>query len=262
MGVGSIDMLLILARFSSFASLSISTMQKMSIHSTIRNGRARLGLTEQQFAVRVGVSRGAVQQWEKEGGTAPTRKNQPAVADLLGITVAELMADSASETDKRIESSLTPILAWDHEEDLPQGEYVFIPRLDIHLSAGNGREQIEVEFVKKLPQAFRADWIRDKKLSPNKLASMKVDGASMEPLLFDNDTVVVDISQNTVKDGKVFALWYEGGERIKRLWKLPGGGLRIKSDNPEHETIDVLSANADSVRIIGRVVHKQGDGGL
>ena len=65
----------------------------MSVHSKIREGRLRLGLNEQQFADRVGVSRGSVQQWEKEGGTAPNRSRQQAVADLLGITVAELMTD-------------------------------------------------------------------------------------------------------------------------------------------------------------------------
>lgn len=63
----------------------------MSIHQRIRDGRKRLGMTEQQFGDAVGVTRGTVQQWEKEGGTAPRRKNQQAVADILGISVAELM---------------------------------------------------------------------------------------------------------------------------------------------------------------------------
>ena len=46
-------------------------------------------MSEQQFAEAIGVSRGAVQQWEKPGGTAPKRGNQPRVAKLLGISVAE-----------------------------------------------------------------------------------------------------------------------------------------------------------------------------
>lgn len=62
----------------------------MTISRRIREGRARLQMTEQEFADAVGVTRGAVQQWER-GTTAPTRKNQPAVARLLGITVGELM---------------------------------------------------------------------------------------------------------------------------------------------------------------------------
>lgn len=51
-------------------------------------------MTEQQFADAVGVSRGAVQQWEK-GETAPKRRNQAAVARKLGISVAELMEGSS-----------------------------------------------------------------------------------------------------------------------------------------------------------------------
>lgn len=55
----------------------------MSIHTLIREKRRLLGLSEQQFADAVGVSRGAVQQWEKPDGTAPKRANQPRVAELV-----------------------------------------------------------------------------------------------------------------------------------------------------------------------------------
>jgi len=264
-GSVSVDIPRILARFSSYASFSINKMKNMSIHQKIRAGRLKLGMTEQQFGDAVGVSRGAVQQWEKEGGTAPTRKNQPAVAKLLGMTVAELMGDTVISGGEIVEiagSSLTPIFSWEHENDLPQGEYVFVPRLDIKLSAGGGKEQVEIDFVKKMPQAFRADWIRLKRLQPNKLAAMKVDGESMEPFIWDGETVIVDTSQNTVKDGKVYAMWYDGGERVKRLYRLPGGGLRIDSDNPKHSSIEVHADHLEGIRIIGRVVHKQGDGGL
>lgn len=68
----------------------------MSIHRLIREGRERLGLTEQQFAEAVGVTRSAVQQWEREGGTAPNRKKQPDVARVLGLTVAQLMSGESN----------------------------------------------------------------------------------------------------------------------------------------------------------------------
>jgi phage repressor protein C with HTH and peptisase S24 domain len=179
-----------------------------------------------------------------------------------GSKVGNVLSALLSNDEKSTSPSLTTILSWEHEDDLPAGEYVFIPRLDIHLSAGNGREQVEMDFVKKQPQAFRADWIRLEKLNPSKLACMKVDGDSMESLLYDGETVVIDTSQTVVKDGKVYALWYDGGERVKRLWKLPGGGLRIKSDNAAHPTIEVSPEHSDTVRILGRVVHKSGTGGL
>lgn len=63
----------------------------MTIHKRIQAGRLTMKLTAQEFADRLGVTRGAVQQWEKAHGTAPSRKHQPAVAALMGITVSELM---------------------------------------------------------------------------------------------------------------------------------------------------------------------------
>jgi phage repressor protein C with HTH and peptisase S24 domain/DNA-binding XRE family transcriptional regulator len=160
------------------------------------------------------------------------------------------------------ESSLTPILSWEHEDDLPPGEFVMIPRLSVQLSAGNGREQIGIEFSKGMPQAFRAEWIREQKLRPNKLAAMTADGESMEPTIFHGDSLLVDTSQDAVTDGKVYALWYDGGERVKRLFRLPGGGLRIQSDNTRHHTIELKPEDVELVRIIGRVVHRSGKGGL
>lgn len=68
----------------------------MSIHRLIREGRRRLGLSQQQFADAVGVTRGALQQWEQAGGTAPSRRNQPHVAALLKISLAELMSGESS----------------------------------------------------------------------------------------------------------------------------------------------------------------------
>lgn len=80
----------------------------MSSHQYIRDGRKRLNMSEQQFAIAVGVSRGAVQQWERPGGTAPRRSNWQRVADVLGVPVAELLSGmrSAVASDMRAEVPL------------------------------------------------------------------------------------------------------------------------------------------------------------
>jgi phage repressor protein C with HTH and peptisase S24 domain len=140
-----------------------------------------------------------------------------------------------------------------------------VPRLEVHLSAGAGmgRNQVEIEFNEQQPQAFRAEWVRQQHLRPRKLAAMTARGNSMEPTIHDSDSLLVDTSQTEVIDGKVYALWYEGGERVKRLYRMPGGGLRIRSDNASEHPEIVLGADyAGHVRIIGRVVHRSGTGGL
>lgn len=91
----------------------------MATKDLIKEGRKRLGLTEQQFADAVGVSRGAVQQWER-GDTAPKRDNQAAVARKLGITVAALMdidkiEDPVGEGRFIVSSESTPEYASESE---------------------------------------------------------------------------------------------------------------------------------------------------
>lgn len=75
-----------------FLSETAPTLGAVTSSRLIREGRKRLQMSEQQFAVALGVSRGAVQQWEKQGGTAPKRANQGRVAKLLGISIAELVS--------------------------------------------------------------------------------------------------------------------------------------------------------------------------
>jgi phage repressor protein C with HTH and peptisase S24 domain len=162
-------------------------------------------------------------------------------------------------------STMQPINAWEHETDLPDGEFVMVPRLEVHLSAGAGSNgsQVEINFNEKQPQAFRAEWIRQQHLKPKKLAAMTARGNSMEPTIHDGDSLLVDTSQVEVIDGRVYALWYEGGERVKRLYRLPGGGLRIRSDNAaDHPEIVLGPEYVGHVRVIGRVVHRSGMGGL
>lgn len=73
----------------------------METKDVIRSIRLRLGLTEQQLADRIGVSRGSIQQWEK-GKTAPKRANRDAVATALGISVAELVTPSNKAATVRV----------------------------------------------------------------------------------------------------------------------------------------------------------------
>lgn len=49
-------------------------------------------MTQQQFATAVGVSRGAVHQWELHGGTAPRRASWSRVAAVLGVSVDQMLA--------------------------------------------------------------------------------------------------------------------------------------------------------------------------
>lgn len=227
----------------------------------VKQARTKAGLTQEALGELLGVTKGNVSGWE-------TARHQPGVSQVMEISritghpppfVSGVMnAQEGTGTP----STFQPILAWEFPDDLPEGEFVMVPKLDVKLSAGNGHEQLEINLTRSTPLAFRASWVREKRLKPGKLAAMTATGDSMQPGIFDGDSLVVDTSQTEVQDGKVYALWYDGGERVKRLYRLPGGGLRIKSDNPDHPPIEVQPEKLEHVRILGRVVHRSGDGGL
>lgn len=261
----------------------------VGIGKTIKALRQARGWTLERLEQESGVAVGTISALE----TRDSSRSQyfPPLAKALGVTVEDLprLGDLPAETLKsaletktygtsperltpdedtpraaelKRHEGLAPILAWEHEDDLPPGEFVMVPRLDVHLSAGGGRDQVEIELVKGSPQAFRTSWIRDMRLKPNKLAAMTASGDSMEPTIHHGDSLLIDVSQVDVVDGKVYALWYDGGERVKRLFRLPGGGLRIKSDNPAFDTIELPPGYSGYVRVLGRVVHRSGTGGL
>jgi SOS-response transcriptional repressor LexA len=71
----------------------------MSIHSKIKAGRLQLGESEEVFGRRFDVTRGTVQQWEREGGTAPKRERLTKVASAIGLTINQLMEDSSNVED-------------------------------------------------------------------------------------------------------------------------------------------------------------------
>lgn len=97
----------------------------MSTYLLILAGRRRLGMTQQQFANAVRVSRGAVQQWENKNGTAPKRANQTRVASLLGISVAELVSGSL-ETHRVVRTEV-PLIS-----DMNSSPYTQVDNFDLN----------------------------------------------------------------------------------------------------------------------------------
>jgi len=57
---------------------------------TIKEAREAKGMTQEQFAKAVGVTQGAVAQWEN-GITHPSFEKLAKIAETLGVTVDELI---------------------------------------------------------------------------------------------------------------------------------------------------------------------------
>lgn len=159
------------------------------------------------------------------------------------------------------------IIALHAEDDLPDG-YIRIPEYKVHFSAGSGNIAISYELEESSePATYRLSWLQQERLNPDKLKRFKVKNGSMEPFLFDGDSVLVNLAENSLEqvlDGKVYAIRYGNELRIKRLYyRRISGDLVLHSDNPIYKDEELSASQVNEhISVIGRVRDKSGTGGL
>ena len=165
------------------------------------------------------------------------------------------LADGYLDGDN--ESGLAPILVWETPDDLPRGQYAMIPRIAIKLAAGN---RIVAETEHDVPPlAFTEEWIRSRHVSSRKnLRICKMSGDSMSPFLEEGDSVMIDLGQKDVIEGKVYCLRYGDELRIKRLYKRFDGGLKIISDNRGYSEELIAPADMSHIEVLGRQIWRAG----
>jgi len=150
-------------------------------------------------------------------------------------------------------------------DDTHPDDYIQIRESEVRFAAGNGRTAHYDELAESVPATYRREWFVKEGINPNNARRFKVHGDSMEPFLYDGDTVLVNLGETTVINNKVYALRYGDELRIKRVSKKLDGGLILHSDNPNYLPRDEDLTPAivqEHISIIGRVRDKSGTGGL
>lgn len=150
-----------------------------------------------------------------------------------------------------------------HPDDhLPDG-FLYIKVSSIAFSAGNGNSP-HIELIEDSdPVVYASSWFQKRQINPEKVRRYKVTDHSMEPFLYDGDTVLVNHAEVAIKDGKVYAFRYGDDLRIKQIYQRLDGTLILHSINPAHKDEEVSAALAsEHIAIIGRVRDKSGSGGL
>jgi phage repressor protein C with HTH and peptisase S24 domain len=165
--------------------------------------------------------------------------------------------DSESATTKP-----SPIRAI-HPDDAPSDDIVYVQESRISFSAGNGRTASYELIEDEEPASYRLSWFQKYGINPNRVKRFRVSGDSMEPMLFDRDTILVNMDETSVVDNKMYAIRYGDELRVKYLRKTLDGTLILRSINPlykEEEVSPVLAS--EHISIIGRVRDASGTGGL
>lgn len=231
-----------------------------SIAERIAQKREALGLNQSELARRLGVTPQAVQKWES-GMAIPRGGRLEDIATALSTSVAYLLgAESGmagrmpAPADRTNAHIIGMVDAWDDATQLDEDE-VYVPFLkEVELSAGNGRTTVECSGNRKL--RFGKLTLRRQGVSPNDAVCVMVSGNSMEPVLPDGSTVGVNRAVTKVTDGKMYAIDHDGQLRVKVLYRLPGGGLRLRSYNRDEYQDEEYSADDvknHRITILGKV---------
>lgn len=120
-----------------------------TIGSRIAENRRRIGMTQEELAAKLAVSAQAVSKWENDI-TCPDVMNLPKLAELLGITVDELLSGKkqpqtlvlADEERKSVDDMMLKIIVNSHEGDKVKVNLP-IPLVKAGLRIGMGMPQVK-----------------------------------------------------------------------------------------------------------------------
>ncbi|MDD5271388.1 MAG: helix-turn-helix transcriptional regulator [Methylovulum sp.] len=139
---------------------------------------------------------------------------------------------------------------WDGTTPLGDDEVELPFFKEVEISAGSGRFHIQENNGRKL--RFSKLTLKKHGVAIDSAACIRVVGDSMEPVIRDGCTVGIDTGKQNIKDGDIYAIDHCGHLRIKRLYKLPAGIIRVNSYNPDYP--DEFYNESDGLsRVIGRV---------
>ena len=210
--------------------------QALAFAARLRQRRSQLGLRKPDLAACVGVSLTTIQQYEN--GQFPRGELALRLADCLRCTLDWLLAGRGDPEGGIVET--------------PETRLVMVPMVEARLSAGSGSFETGGEVLRHY--AFRWDFLR-RKGNPARMALLRVSGDSMQPLILNNDVVLIDQSQNEPAPGRIYAVGVEDLVYLKTVNAMPGK-IILSSANPAYAPIEAPTDEqlADLVRIIGRAV--------
>jgi phage repressor protein C with HTH and peptisase S24 domain len=133
----------------------------------------------------------------------------------------------------------------------PDDDIVLVPVLSVNGSAGPGADAREIDVIDRIP--FSRALMRRRGVNPDNVHALTARGDSMAPTIVDGQVVFVDRSIQRVREDAIYLVSIDHDIRIKRIQKGMGGALTLRSDNPNYEAELLSPADAEKLRVEGRV---------
>lgn len=210
--------------------------------------------TKTGLAEHCKTAKSSVSSWFSGKAQTITAGYSVLAAEYLGVSSRWL----ATGEGEMLES----IPAWSQEAEQ---YYIPIPEYRITFAGGDGVDGgcIGYEELNESTVAYYPpDFFYSLMVKPKYCKRFRVKGDSMEPVICDGDTILVDCSPQEVIDGRVYAFVIRGQLKVKQLYSLIGGGYLIHSFNPTFPDEELKDDDLDTFHLVGRVRERQGRSSL
>lgn len=182
------------------------------------------------------------------------RPSQKAIGDIIGVkqnSIAGRVARDAEFTDEEIEK-----IEAHYGVSLRGGDNhsLEIEYVNIHPSCGHGTTLLSDAEV--TPVRIGKELIKDvwKIENPQNLICIKASGDSMQPLIYDDDILLVNTARTDFHNGGIFLLTINNDWYVKRLRLRVTGELDIISENSKYPIETLQSNTSIEIQIKGRVL--------
>lgn len=179
----------------------------------------RKGRPISRFARDAGVDEGSIRQY-LQAKTSPSLDNLVKIARANNVSVDWLATGEG-----------VPDISTGDTDDIP------VQRLAFRASAGGGAVVVDeaAQFM-RFPRVI----LGHIGVRPENARILEARGESMAPTINDGDLLVVDVSDQTIAEGKIYTFSIGDDVFVKRL-RRTGGRVLIRSDNrdlyPDEETV-------------------------
>lgn len=195
------------------------------ISDTIKQIRKSHYLNQTEFANRIGVTQGAVSQWEN-GLTRPNLDQLRAISAAFGVSVDNIVAQLNGEPRRDL--------------DAVNIRRAAVPILGTIACGQRVTPDTTPEGYADLPDGIRADF------------ALRCKGDSMEPTLKDGDLVLIR-QQPEVEQGQIAAVNIGGETTLKHVYRQDNG-LLLVADNPAYSPIFATISSDEEIIIHGLAV--------
>ena len=214
-----------------------------------------LDLTQDDVAEKMGVTQGAVAHW-LGGRREPSIDKISRLLVYLGLDPVFPESGREPKTSQSVEANaeyLGDMMVWDDGDPIEDDECAVPYYAEVEFAGGDG--MTEVREVADRTLRFSNATLRAAGVECENAAVARVRGNSMEKLILDGAAIGFDRADTSVIDGEIYAFNHGGMLRVKYLYRLPAGAIRIRSENTDEFPDEIMTPDQyrEEIKMLGRV---------